>query len=111
MVEMSKFSKETAYGAHGNTILCSKVLPAGVTETPFDHAWGYLDHPGEMEAHRHHTEEIYFFFKGHGYVTVDGERAEVQNGDVVRIPPDALHTVGNESNDELLWAAFWWPVP
>ena len=31
-------------------------------------------------------------------------------GDVVRIPPDAMHTVVNRREAELLWAALWWPI-
>lgn len=106
---LTRFDINTAAFAHEGTILASKVLPKGL-KAPFDHAWGYLDKPGAMDAHRHHTEEIYLFFKGEGFVLIDDEKLSVTTGDVVRIPPDALHTVVNEKNGELLWAAFWWPV-
>ena len=95
--------------AHQDTILAGPVLPAGM-KAPFEHAWGYLDKPGEMEYHKHPKEEIYFFFKGEGFVRIDGEEIPVQPGDVVRIPVDAMHTVVNRREQELLWAAFWWPV-
>ena len=26
------------------------------------------------------------------------------------IPPNALHSVVNETEDELVWAAFWWDI-
>ena len=55
------FDPERALKAHQGTILAGPVLPAGL-KAPFDHAWGYLDKPGEMESHRHNKEEIYFFF-------------------------------------------------
>ena len=100
----SNFNPLTATAAHENTILASPVLPEGMP-APFDHAWGYLDKPGEMERHRHPKEEVYFFLKGTGFVFVDGEEIPVQPGDVVRIPADALHTVINRRNEELLWAA------
>ena len=103
----SSFNPLTATAAHENTILAAPVLPKGMP-APFDHAWGYLDKPGEMERHRHPKEEVYFFFKGNGFVFVDGEEIPVQPGDVVRIPADALHTVINRQNEELLWAALWW---
>ena len=99
----------TAQKAHLNTILSAPVLPEGM-KAPFDHAWGYLDQPGEMEYHKHYKEEIYFFFKGSGFVRIDGEETPVQPGDMVRIPPDAMHTVINREHAELLWAAFWWDV-
>ena len=111
----SCFNPLTASAAHQNTILASAVLPEGMA-APFDHAWGYLDKPGEMERHRHPKEEVYFFFKGKGFVFVggtegvDGQEIPVEPGDVVRIPPNALHTVINRENAELLWAALWWNV-
>lgn len=95
--------------AHQDTILAGPVLPAGL-KAPFDHAWGYLDQPGEMEYHKHPKEEIYFFFKGTGFVRIDGEEIPVSPGDVIRIPPDAMHTVVNREHTELLWAALWWPI-
>lgn len=103
------FSVATAHKAHQNTILASEVLPAGMP-APFDHAWGYLDAPGEMEYHKHNKEEVYFFFQGDGFVRIDGVEFPVQPGDVVRIPPNAMHTVVNRKHQKLLWAALWWPV-
>ena len=50
------------------------------------------------------------FTKGSGFVEVDGARYPVGPGDVVRIPPDALHSVVNEAEGELEWAAFWWDI-
>ena len=85
------------------------MLPAGLL-VPFDHAWGYLNGPGAMEAHTHHKEEVYIFTKGNGYVIVDGTRYPVGPGDVAYIPPDVLHSVVNESDGELEWAAFWWDI-
>lgn len=109
MQNKTTFSTDHAYKAHQDTILAGPVLPSGM-KAPFDHAWGYLDKPGEMEYHKHPKEEVYFFFKGDGFVRIDGLETPVSPGDVVRIPPDAMHTVVNRSNEELLWAALWWPV-
>lgn len=103
------FTTEEAYKAHQDTILAGPVLPKGMN-APFDHAWGYLAGPGEMEYHKHPKEEVYFFFKGEGFVRIDGAEMPVAPGDVVRIPPDAMHTVVNRQEEELLWAALWWPV-
>lgn len=107
MVLKSNFNPLQASPAHQDTILAAPVLPEGMT-APFDHAWGYLRHPGEMERHRHPKEEVYFFFKGQGFVFVDGEEIPVAPGDVVRVPENALHTVINRADEELLWAALWW---
>ena len=73
----SNFNPLTATAAHENTILAAPVLPKDMP-APFDHAWGYLDKPGEMEYHKHPMEEIYFFFKGEGFVRIDGEEIPVK---------------------------------
>ena len=106
---ISRFDPALAQKAHGNTILASGVLPDGL-RAPFEHAWGYLSGPGEMEPHKHHKEEVYIFTKGNGFVIVDGIRYPVGPGDVAYIPPDAVHSVKNESEGELLWAAYWWKI-
>ncbi len=106
---ITRFDPAKAQKAHGDTILASAVLPAGL-HSPFDHAWGYLNGPGAMEPHTHHKEEVYIFTKGNGYVVVDGTRYPVGPGDVAYIPPDAFHSVVNESEGELEWAAFWWGI-
>ena len=105
----SHFSVEDAVKAHQDTILAAPVLPEGMP-APFDHAWGYLNQPGEMEYHQHDKEEVYFFFKGTGHVRIDGVEIPVAAGDVVRIPPNAMHTVINHDENILLWAALWWPT-
>lgn len=105
----SNFDPNRAISAHQNTILAAPVMPEGLN-APFDHAWGYLDKPGEMETHKHYKEEVYIFIKGSGFVRIDGEEIPVTAGDVVRIPPDAMHTVVNREHAELLWAAMWWSV-
>ena len=109
MQNKTTFSTEKAYKAHQDTILAGPVLPEGM-KAPFDHAWGYLDKPGEMEYHQHDKEEVYFFFEGDGFVRIDGEEIPVSVGDVIRIPPNAMHTVVNRKEQKLLWAALWWPV-
>ena len=98
---ISRFDPSTAQEAHGGTILAGPVLPAGLL---------YLSGPGEMEPHTHHKEEVYIFTKGKGYIVVDGTRYPVSPGDVAYIPPDALHSVVNEAEGVLEWAAFWWDI-
>ena len=45
-----------------------------------------------------------------GYVVVEEIHYPVDPGDAAYIPPDTLHSVVNESEGELEWAAFWWDV-
>lgn len=109
MILKTKFDPAKAEMAHQNTILSGPVIPEDL-KAPFEHAWGYLDAPGEMEYHKHHKEEIYFIIKGEGFVRIDGEEFPVEAGDVVRIPPDAMHTVINRTHEVLQWAGLWWPI-
>ena len=106
-MNISRFDINTAERAHQDTILASDVLPQGM-EAPFRHAWGYLNEAGTMELHAHPALEVYFFFKGDGFVIVGDERQAVSCGDVVEIPRNVMHTVQNETDEPLLWAAMWW---
>jgi methionyl-tRNA synthetase len=103
----SRFATEKATPAHEGTILAMPVLPPGV-KAPFGHAWGYLADKGEMDGHTHPNMEVYFFHAGTGVVVVGTEERAVSAGDWVEIPPDAYHTVRNNSDGELLWFALWW---
>ena len=106
---ISRFNKETAPSGHNGTILAGDCIPEGLT-APFDAAWGYLEGKSIMEGHSHPTEEIYTVFKGRGYCHIDGERFPVVPGDIIRIPPDSVHTMECEDGEILLWAAFWWKI-
>ena len=106
-MNISRFDKNTADKGHNDTILCSEVLPKGMT-APFGHAWGYLENGKEMEGHSHPTTEVYFVFAGTGTVVVGEESAKVSCGDVIEIPPDVYHTMICDENATLLWNALWW---
>ena len=106
-MNISRFETKTASKAHQDTILASAVMPSGMGE-PFSHAWGYHAGRGIMELHAHPSREVYFFFEGEGFVTVGDERCAVRCGDVVDIPSNVMHTVENECDSPLLWAALWW---
>lgn len=110
MADVYRFDPETAERAHADTILAAPVLPADF-KSPFDHAWGYLAGPGEMEPHVHHEkQEFYCFFGGEGDVCLDGVRTPVSAGSIVLVRPHVTHSVINERNEPLTWAAFWWPI-
>jgi len=104
---VTRFIKETAPTGHNGTILAGKVLPE-VLKAPFGDAWGYLEGASMMEAHAHPTEEVYLVVCGKGYCHIGRERFEVSQGDVVNIPPDAMHTMECGEGETILWAAFWW---
>jgi mannose-6-phosphate isomerase-like protein (cupin superfamily) len=66
---------------------------------------GYLELVSEFEVmgggaihpHEHHTLEFYFVLSGRGLMTIGDETRLVRQGDLIRIPPDALHWLRAES--------------
>jgi quercetin dioxygenase-like cupin family protein len=63
---------------------------------------------GELHPHSHHTHEFYYMLGGRAVMTIEGESREVVPGDLIYIPPDALHTIrpvsGNASIRALVFA-------
>jgi quercetin dioxygenase-like cupin family protein len=48
---------------------------------------------GEVHPHSHPTFEFYYVITGRGLMTVEGETREIRQGDLVKIPPDAVHSL------------------
>jgi mannose-6-phosphate isomerase-like protein (cupin superfamily) len=48
---------------------------------------------GEVHPHKHHTWEFYYVLSGRGIMTIGDESREISQGDLVRIPPDAVHSL------------------
>jgi quercetin dioxygenase-like cupin family protein len=48
---------------------------------------------GEVEPHSHPSHEFYYVTAGRGVMTVDQEEREVQQGDLIHIPPNATHSL------------------
>ena len=48
---------------------------------------------GSVHPHRHHTHEFYYVVSGRGRMTIEGETREIVQGDLVHIPPDAIHSL------------------
>lgn len=107
--KISRFVKDKAPTGHNGTILAGPVLPDGVN-SPFHHAWGYLENASIMEGHAHPTQEIYLVFEGEGFVHIGEEKYPVHAGDVVEVPVNVYHTMECEDGHKLLWAALWWPA-
>ena len=101
------FDKTNAPKAHNETIQGGRLISEGI-KTPFNHAWGYIEGAGMMEEHSHPTDEVYIVIKGRAFCTIDGERFEVVPGDVIEIPPNAVHSVECMEGEEFLWAAIFW---
>lgn len=48
---------------------------------------------GEVHPHKHPTFEFYYVLSGRGLMTIEGETREIRQGDLVKIPPDAVHSL------------------
>jgi quercetin dioxygenase-like cupin family protein len=62
---------------------------------------GYLELANEFEVaggghvhpHQHPTHEFYYVLSGRGIMDIEGDAREIGQGDLVHIPPNAVHTL------------------
>ena len=53
-------------------------------------------------VHRHkHDEEYYYIISGRGVMTLDGERFEVEAGDITAVYPGGTHGLENNTDKDL----------
>ena len=59
--------------------------------------------PGvSRDDHQHaDQEQLYYIIAGRGWMTVDGEKQPVRDGDLVYIPRHAVHNIGNDGDQTL----------
>ena len=48
---------------------------------------------GEVHPHKHPTFEFYYILSGRGVMIIEGETQVIGPGDLVKIPPNALHSL------------------
>ena len=48
---------------------------------------------GLVDPHHHPTHEFYYVTAGRGLMTIGDETREIAQGDLVHIPPDAVHSL------------------
>jgi len=63
--------------------------------------WGFLKKGMKVHPHRHPQREVYIFVKGIGTMQIDDEEFRVEQGDVIYIEPNELHTAWNKQNSDL----------
>ncbi len=49
---------------------------------------------GLVDPHSHPTHEFYYIISGRGIMKIADEEREVGQGDLIRIPPDTVHSSG-----------------
>jgi quercetin dioxygenase-like cupin family protein len=47
----------------------------------------------QLDPHRHNTLEFYYILKGNAVMQIEHEKREVRAGDIVCIPPNAVHSI------------------
>jgi gentisate 1,2-dioxygenase len=63
--------------------------------------WAQLLRPGERtKAHRHTGSAVYHVVKGQGSTIINGQRFTWSKGDIIALPPWALHEHANGSASE-----------
>lgn len=48
---------------------------------------------GMVDPHQHPTHEFYYVTSGRGLMTIGDEEWEISQGDLVRIPPNTVHSL------------------
>ena len=49
------------------------------------------------------NEETYIVLKGHGYFQIDGKVFDIKEGSVVRVAPEGIRGIRNESEDKMIY--------
>jgi gentisate 1,2-dioxygenase len=63
--------------------------------------WAQLLRPREhTKAHRHTGSAVYYVVQGEGMTIIDGQRFSWSKGDIIALPPWALHEHANSSTSE-----------
>ncbi len=57
---------------------------------------------GEVPAHAHGQEEVYFIISGHGTMELGGEQTPVKAGSYVAIRPGQEHCLRNTAEEDLV---------
>ncbi len=48
---------------------------------------------GLVDPHHHPTHEFYYVTSGRGIMDIEGDQAEIRQGDLVHIPPNKVHSL------------------
>ena len=88
--------------AGDHTVLRELLHPARqAVKIGYSLARGTLAAGGRSKSHVLASSEVYYFLAGEGTIVVDGERAVVQAGSVIYVPPGAKQSLENTGAAEL----------
>lgn len=64
--------------------------------------WVDLAPGSAQKAHRHVPEQVYVIVKGKGLMQIGDEEQNVEAGDLLHIPSNAVHRITNRSGEDIL---------
>ena len=59
----------------------------------------------ESHLHKDH-EEIYYIIRGTGTITIGNDTSRFRDGDIIYIPVNTLHSIGNDGEEMMEFLAF-----
>ena len=68
-------------------------------------AWVEVEPGSQQQPHHHAPEQAYIVVSGRGRIKVGDETAEVQEGDLLYIPPNVEHAVENNETGKLVYVS------
>ena len=81
---------------------CGEIKELSATDSM---SMAYVTLKGRAKEHRHlKMEEMYFITFGQGYLTLSGQKYEIEKGDSISIPKNEWHYLESNSGLELLVA-------
>lgn len=97
---------------HEDTAISYFMIPKGAMRDSSQ--GGYLEfvcefqtaHGKRIATHRHNSDEFYYILRGEAKVEVDGEERTLRPGDLLRIPPNAAHSIWPTSEEGFRGFAF-----
>jgi methionyl-tRNA synthetase len=106
---LRKFSREElAAEPHG--VLFRDLYPwEAIDDTPFGSSYAVVQPGGQTMTHSHDPAETYIICRGAGTMTVDGVASAMAAGDVIYLPPRAVHDLRNDSaTEDLVFVNVFW---
>src|SRR5688572_14396062 len=77
-------------------------------ETPFSASISIIEPGGVTMMHSHHPAETFIICSGRGTMTIDQKSTPVSAGDVVYLEPRCVHSLRNDSDEELMFVNVFW---
>ena len=65
---------------------------------------------GQVPAHRHPQEEVYYVVNGEGEIDLEGELQPIKKGEAVYVPPNQIHNLRNPGKQDMTFVFVYAPA-